>query len=143
MYLDSTLMFPSKIQSPPPLAKKSKKLNQPPSGLRSGWDSAIKDKAITPANNLKSNTEEADNSPEQYGGMIGDDEDDEVERSVVVNDKKPKRGPSNYVSTISLILVGTKLTVDHSVIIYKDRSGGIHTSHTTRSPWWKWKKMET
>ena len=34
--------------------------------------------------------------------MIGDDEDDEVERSVVVVDKKSKRGPSDYVR-ISLV----------------------------------------
>ena len=29
--------------------------------------------------------------------MIGDNEDDEVEHSVVVVDKKSKRGPSDYV----------------------------------------------
>jgi hypothetical protein len=76
------------------LAKKPKKSNQPPSGLRSGWDSAIKAKTIAPAN--KSNTED-DNS--QYAGMIGDNEDDEVERSAVVNDKGSKQGPSHYVRT--------------------------------------------
>lgn len=79
-------------------------MNQPPSGLRSGWDSAIKAKTVTPAN--KSSTEEDETSPAQYGGMIGDDEDDEVERSVVVKDIKSKRGPSDYVC-ISLVPVGS------------------------------------
>jgi hypothetical protein len=41
------------------------------------------------------------NSLSQYGGIVGDNEDDEVERSAVVNDKQSKRlgGPSNYVRT--------------------------------------------
>ncbi|KAF8799804.1 hypothetical protein BYT27DRAFT_7221912 [Phlegmacium glaucopus] len=78
--------------------KKFKKSNQPPSGLRSGWDSAIKAKSIAPAN--KSNTED-DDSLVQFGGMVGDDEDDEVERSVVVNDKGSKRGPSHYIEVVS------------------------------------------
>jgi hypothetical protein len=56
------------------------------SSLRSGWDSAIKAKTVKAPN--KSSTEEDDTSPALYGGMIGDNEDDEVERSVVVKDKK-------------------------------------------------------
>ena len=45
--------------------------------------------------------------------MIADDEDDEVERKVVVNDKVSKRGPSDYVhiSLSSLILVNVEITV--------------------------------
>ena len=31
--------------------------------------------------------------------MVGDDEDDEVEQSVVVKEKGSKRGPSHYVCT--------------------------------------------
>jgi hypothetical protein len=58
--------------------------------------SAIKQKFIAPAN--KSNTED-DDSLVQYGGMVGDDKDDEVERSVIVMDKGFKRAPSNYVHT--------------------------------------------
>ena len=40
-----------------------------------------------------------DDSPVQFSGMVGDDEDDEVERSVLVNDKGSKKGPSDYVRT--------------------------------------------
>ena len=79
-------------QSPQPLAKKHKKSNQPPSGLRSGWDSAIKQKFIAPAN--KSNTED-DDSLVQFKGMVGDDEDDKVEWSVVVMDKGLKQALSD------------------------------------------------
>ena len=43
---------------------------------------------------------------------MGDDEDDEVERSVVVKDKGPKRGPSHYVR-ISLVYVINEL-IDES-----------------------------
>ena len=83
-------------QSPQLLAKKHKKSNQPPSGLRSSWDSAIKQKFIAPANKL--NTED-DDSLVRFGGMVGDDEDDEVERSVIVTDKGLKRAPSDCVRT--------------------------------------------
>ena len=38
--------------------------------------------------------------------MVGDDEDDEVERSAVVKDKKSKQGPSDYVR-ISLVPVSS------------------------------------
>ena len=38
--------------------------------------------------------------------MVGDDEDDEVERSAVVKDKKLKQGPSDYVR-ISLVPVSS------------------------------------
>jgi len=44
----------------------------------------MKAKPIAPAN--KSNKED-DDSLVQYGGMVGDDEDDEVERLVIVKDK--------------------------------------------------------
>ncbi|KIM49896.1 hypothetical protein M413DRAFT_43621, partial [Hebeloma cylindrosporum] len=85
--------------SPQPPSKKPKKSNQPPSGLRSGWDSAIKAKSITPA--IKSNTEDGD-SLVQYGGMVGDDEDDAVERAVVVKGKGSKQGPSHYSSSLKI-----------------------------------------
>jgi hypothetical protein len=58
-------------------------------------------KSFAPAN--KSNTED-DDSLVQYRGMVGDDEDDEVERSVIVKDKGSKRGPSHCVR-ISLVHV--------------------------------------
>jgi hypothetical protein len=70
---------------------------------------------VAPAN--KSSTEEDDTSPAQFGGMIGDDEDDEVELSAIVNDKKSKRGGANDYVRISLIPVTRKL-IDHSVFIY-------------------------
>ena len=35
--------------------------------------------------------------------MVADDEDDEVERKVIVNDKGSKRGPSNYVRITSQV----------------------------------------
>lgn len=77
-----------------------KKSNQLPSGFRSGWDSAVKAKPIASAN--KSNAED-DNSAEKYGGMIGDNEDDEVERRSVVNsNKESKPGASNYVRICSI-----------------------------------------
>jgi hypothetical protein len=76
-------------------AKKPKKSNQPPSGLRSGWDSAIKSSA--PAD--KSNQEDDIDSLVWYGGMVGDEENDEMEWSVIMNDKGPKRGPNRYVRT--------------------------------------------
>ena len=41
--------------------------------------------------------------------MVGDDEDDEVERLVVVKDKGLKRGPSNYVRTSLVHLSNNKL----------------------------------
>ena len=53
-------------------------------------------KFIAPAN--KSNTED-DDSLVWFEGMVGDDEDDEVERLVVVMDKGLKRAPSDYVHT--------------------------------------------
>ena len=43
---------------------------------------------------------------------MGDDEDDEVEQSVVVKDKGPKRGPSHY-ARISLVHVINEL-IDES-----------------------------
>ena len=52
---------------------------------------------------------EDDDSLVQYGGMVGDDEDDEVERLVVVKDKGLKRGPSNYVRTSLVHLSNNKL----------------------------------
>jgi hypothetical protein len=73
-------------------------LNQPPSGLRSGWDSAVKAKSIAPAH--KTNAED-DDSLVRYGGMVGDDEDDEMERSVVINNGVVKRSPTNYVRTLN------------------------------------------
>ena len=96
MQLSSACFFFFRSQSPQPLAKKHKKSNQPPSGLHSGWDSAIKQKFIAPAN--KSNTED-DDSLVQFGGMVGDDEDDEVEQSVIVTDKGLQQAPSDYVHT--------------------------------------------
>ena len=126
---------------PTAFGKETQKIKPAPSGLHSGWDtSTIKHKTVAP--DIKSNTED-DNPLVQYGGMIADNEDDEVERKVVVNDKVSKRGPSDYVhiSLSSLILVSGKLNKD-SVIAHKDRSGGIHSSHATRSPRWKRKKVE-
>ena len=42
-------------------------------------------KSIAPATKT-----DDDDSLTQYGGMVGDDEDDEVERSVIVKDKGSK-----------------------------------------------------
>ncbi|KAF8801772.1 hypothetical protein BYT27DRAFT_7226672 [Phlegmacium glaucopus] len=83
---------PSQSQAGP--VKKAKKSNQPPSGLRSGWDDAIKTKLIAPADKTH---QEDNNLLARYGGMISDNEDDEMERSAIVNDKGSKRGPNNYV----------------------------------------------
>ena len=45
--------------------------------------------------------------------MVGDDEDDEVERSVAVKEKGSKRGPSHYVCT-SLVHVSNNELIDES-----------------------------
>lgn len=47
----------------------------------------------------------------RYGGMVGDEEDDEMERSAIVNDKGPKRGPNHYVRT-SLVHVSNHKFID-------------------------------
>ena len=104
--ISTNLLFLSS-QSPQPLAKKPKKLNQPSSGLHSGWDSAIKLECIALADQW--NTEDED-SLVQYGGMVGDDEDDDVKWSVVVKDKGSKQGPSNYVHTTLVHVSSNKLT---------------------------------
>ena len=65
-------------------------------------------KSIAPATKT-----DDDDSLTQYGGMVGDDEDDEVERSVIVKDKGSKRGPSQYVR-ISLVHVSNKLIDEFS-----------------------------
>jgi hypothetical protein len=44
------------------------------------------------------NTED-DDSLVQFGGIVGDDKDDEVERLVIVMDKGLKQAPSDYVHT--------------------------------------------
>ena len=64
-------------------------------------------KSIAPATKM-----DDDNSLAWYGGMVGDDEDDEVEWSVVVKDKGSKWGPSHYVC-ISLVHVSNEL-IDES-----------------------------
>jgi len=45
--------------------------------------------------------------------MVGDDEDDEVERSVVVKEKGSKRGPSHYVRA-SLVHVSNNELIEES-----------------------------
>jgi hypothetical protein len=64
--------------------------------------------------------------------MVGDDEDDEVERSAVVNHKGIKRSPSNYVRFLKFLVYACKKLIEYdSVVDLKDRSGLIHSSHTT------------
>jgi hypothetical protein len=57
----------------------------------------------------KSNTED-DNSLARYGGMVGDDEDDKVERPAVVNDKRlllfAKKLVKTQINTKSAHLMG-------------------------------------
>ncbi|KAF8808307.1 hypothetical protein BYT27DRAFT_7222942 [Phlegmacium glaucopus] len=85
-------------------AKKPKKSNQPPSGLRSGWDSAIKTKLMAPAEKTH---QEHNDSPARYGGMVSDNEDDEMERSAVVNDKDSKWGHNSYSSSLKIEAVSS------------------------------------
>ena len=77
----------------------------------------------------------------RYGGMVGDDEDDEVERSVVGIEKGSKRGPSQYVHT-SIVHVSNRKLMMNPVIVPKDRSGGIHSLYTMQSLWWNRKKWK-
>jgi hypothetical protein len=61
-----------------------------------------------------------------YGGMVGDDEDDEVERSAVVNHKGIKRSPSNYVRFLKFLVYACKKLIEYdslTVVDLKDRSG--------------------
>jgi hypothetical protein len=79
---------------------------------------------IAPA---KSNTE--DDSPVQFGGMVDNDEDDEAERSILVNDKGSKKGSKQlcaYLFDPCEQQRALKLTL---VIIPEDRSGVVHPSH--------------
>ena len=62
--------------------------------------------------------------------MVSDDEDDEVERSVIGIEKGSKWGPSQYVRT-SIVHVSNCKLMMNPVIVPKDRSGGIHSSYTT------------
>ena len=56
---------------------------------------------------------EEDDSLAGYGGMVGDDEDDEVEQSVIMKEKGSKWGPSHYVRT-SLVHVSNNELIDES-----------------------------
>ena len=54
----------------------------------------------------------------------------------------------NEVQAITCVFLQYQSALDKSwehvsVIVHKDRSGGIHCSHATWSPWWKREKMET
>lgn len=77
--------------------KKSKKSNQPPSGLLPGWD---RDKSLsmtTPAAAKDAVGPQAgDDSMVQYGGLLDDEEDDEIER-VAVHKKTIKGGVGKKV----------------------------------------------
>lgn len=57
-------------------SKKSKKSNRPPSGLLPGWD-----RNQSPAGKDIASTE--DDSMVQYGGLVDDEEDDEIEKAAV------------------------------------------------------------
>ena len=68
-------------------SKKSKKSNQPPSGLLPGWDhNQSKSTSAAPANAAagKDNVSAKDDSMVQYGGLLEDEEDDEIEKAAVL-----------------------------------------------------------
>lgn len=64
-------------------SKKSKKSNRPPSGLLPGWDrnQSQSTSAAPPAGKGIASTE--DDSMVQYGGLVEDEEDDEIEKAAV------------------------------------------------------------
>ena len=65
-------------------SKKSKKSNQPPSGLLRGWDhNESQSTSAAPAAAGKDVASTDDDSMVQYGGLLEDGEDDEIEKAAV------------------------------------------------------------
>lgn len=65
-------------------SKKSKKSNQPPSGLLPGWDrNQSQSTSAAPAAAGKNIVSTEDDSMVQYGGLLEDEEDDEIEKAAV------------------------------------------------------------
>ena len=65
------------------LNKKSKKTNQPPSGLITGWDRDMSGLKVTAGVTQAASEliqDDLDGSMVRFGGLVGDDEDEEVER---------------------------------------------------------------
>jgi hypothetical protein len=67
------------------LNKKSKKTNQPPSGFIAGWDRDVSGSKATAAT-ASELIQDVDESMVQYGGLIDDEEDDEIERVAIRKD---------------------------------------------------------
>jgi len=66
-------------------SKKSKKSNRPPSGLLLGWDcnQSHSTSAAPPAGKDIVSAEDDSESMVQYGGLLEDGEDDEIEKAAV------------------------------------------------------------
>jgi len=64
-------------------SKKSKKSNQPPSGLLPGWDRNRSQATSAAPAAGKDIVSTEDDSMVQYGGLLEDEEDDEIEKTAV------------------------------------------------------------
>jgi hypothetical protein len=92
------------------LNKKSKKINQPPSGLITGWDRDVSGSKVTAG--VTASEHDVDESMVRFGGLVKDEEDDEIERVAIRKDvskggvgKKILVGLKLYYSILDLTVI--------------------------------------
>ena len=87
-------------ENPAKQPSKKVKNNHTVLGLIPGWDS--KYKALSKASNEVTAPVDDDDSMVQYSGMVGDEEDDDLECVAVISGKSSKKGTLVCHSTLTL-----------------------------------------